>query len=225
LRLTEVRQDIERMAVLVNEATSKFEAANKLVSEADRKLEEANNILKETKELLKEIKNQGIANITSVTVDQTPRIYYYSGEALLTVGLNLKVSSPSRYLVYYESNIVDTTGSTINISGRGYYLDEFAKVSNAQVGMETPNWSGKPEALGTDTNPVTFWIGLKEFAFQRKGILLTSSRENVTIGISLRLQIIRAYTNLVMDQITVHLVFELGSGGKASATVTEFDFR
>mgnify|MGYP001065648739 CR=1 FL=1 len=225
LRLIEVKQDIERMTALVNEATSKFDAANKLVSEADRKLVEADSILKETEELLEEIRNQGIANITSITVGQTPQIYYYSGEALLTVGLNLSISSPSKYPAYYESNIVDTTKSVVNVSGQSQNFEEFARITNAQTEPEEPIWIQRPNTLGTDTNPVTFWIGLREFAFQRRGILLTASRENVTIWVDLKIQVVQAHTNLVIDQATVHLKFELISGGKALVTLTKVDSR
>ena len=218
LKLAQVEKNMGNMTNLVNEATSKLDAANNSVSVATRRLEEANKILKETKDLLNEIKNQGIVKMTAITVDQKPKIYYPDSEALLTIGLGIQVSSPSNFPVYYESNIVNTAESIINISGRTYNFDDFAKATNAQTNLDIPFWDVKPQTLGTDASKVGLWVGLREFPFQRKGILLTGSMEPVTFEVVLKIQLIQAHNNLVMDQTIVRLDFKI-TGDQVSVTI------
>lgn len=221
LKLAEMKQDLREATALANEAVSKLDAANKVFSEANRKLEEADKILKETESLLHEVRNQGIANTTSITIDQRPQIYHFAGETLLAARLNVKVSSPSRYTVYYESDIVNGSESILNFTGRTYGFAEFARTTNAQTDPETPVWNERPKTLGTDVPQVTLWIGLRGLAFQRHGVLLLNPKEDVTVGVSLRLQITQAHTNLVMHQAVVNLVFEIGSGGQSSLRIVE----
>lgn len=216
LKLAEMEQDLREITALASEAASKLDAANKAFSEANRRLEEADKVLKETESLLHEIRNQGIVNITSVTIDQKPQIYYFAGEALLTARLGIKVSSPSRYTVYYESSIVDISESTLNLSGRTYPLPEVARTTNAQTDPETPVWNETPKALGTDIPQVALWVGLRGLAFQRHGILLLNPKEDVTVGVSLKIQVTQAHTNLIMHQEVVRLVFEIGASGQSS---------
>jgi len=223
LRLAEAGRSLEEVNILVHEANSKLDAANKISSEGNRKLEEANKLLKETEDLLKEIRLHGIAYITSITVEQKPEIHYLTGELLLTVRLNFNASSLSRFPVYYEDKIIDTTESSINISGQTYSFDEFAKTTSAQTDLETPHWSDRPKTLGTDTPQVAVWIGLRGFAFQRQGIVLADPKENMTIGVDLKLQLIQAHTNLVMERTAIHLDFELRPEGQTSVRMLEWE--
>lgn len=217
VHLAEVSQDMREMDVLVNEATSRLDAANRVFADASRKMEEAKSILRETEVLLSEVRNHGIVNITSMSIEQKPQIQYLNGEALLATKLTMNISSPSRFPVYYESSIVDTAESTVNLSGRMYKLVDFAKVSNVQTNSENPLWDEKSTVLGTDVSQVTFWIGLRSLAFQRQGIVLVNPKENVKVRIDLRIQILQAHTNLVMHQITTDLDFEFGPDGQTSA--------
>lgn len=221
LRLAQVEQDVEEMHVLVNEATSKLDTANRIVAEANMKLDEADKTLKEAETLLTDIKNHAIVNITSISVDQKPQVTYLNGEALLMTRLRINVPSPSRFPVYYESNIADPKESTINISRRAYNFEEFAEVTNAQTSAESPLWNEKPQTLVTDTPEVFLWIALRGFAFQRQGIILTEPKENATVIMGLKIQIIQAHTGLVMDQTLVRLDFELGPQGQKAVRIVQ----
>jgi hypothetical protein len=221
LRLIQVEQDVGEMHVLVNEATSKLDTANRIVAEANMRLDEADKTLKEAETLLTDIKNRAIVNITSISVDQEPQVTYLNGETLLMARLRINVSSPSRFPVYYESNIADPKESTINISRTAYNFEELAKVTNAQTSAESPLWNEKPQTLGTDTPEVFLWIALRGFAFQRQGIILTEPKENATVTIGLKIQIIQAHTGLVMDQTVAQLDFELGPQRQKAVRIVE----
>lgn len=217
MQLAEVSQNMREMDVLVNEATSRLDAANRVFADASRKMEEAKSIMRETEVLLSEVRNHGIANITSMSIEQKPKIQYLKGEALLVTKLTMNISSPSRFPVYFESSIVDTAESAINLSGRIYKFVDFARVSNVQTNSESPLWDEKSEVLGTDVPQVTFWIGLRGLAFQRQGIVLANPKENVKVRIDLRIQILQAHTNLVLHQRITDLDFEFGPDGQTSA--------
>lgn len=221
LKLAEMEQALREVDALASEAASKLDAANKVFSEANRRLEEADRVLKETESLLHEIRNQGIVNITSITIDQKPQIYYFAGEALLAARLGIKISSPSIYTVYYESNIVDISESILNFTGRTYGLPEFARTTNAQTDPDTPAWNGTPKALGTDLPQVTLWVGLRGLAFQRHDVLLPNPKEDITVGVNLKIQVTQAHTNLIMHQEVVRLVFEIRASGQSSLRIVK----
>jgi hypothetical protein len=221
VRLSETGQLLMEATTLASEAASKLDAANKILSEANRKLEEVDDIMRETKSLLSEIERQGAVNMTLVSVDDKPRICYFAGEPLLAVRLVMKVSSLSKYTVYYESSIVEISGSSLNFSGQVYGLAEFARITNAQTDLEAPIWNRETEALGTDIPEVALWIGLRSLAFQRHGVLLLDPKENVTLGLSLKIEITQAHTSLVMHQALFHLVFEIGPRERISLRIVE----
>ncbi|MBS7622049.1 hypothetical protein KEJ39_00005 [Candidatus Bathyarchaeota archaeon] len=210
VRLNEAGKVLMEATVLASEAASKLDAANKILLEANRRLEEVDNVMKETKSLLSEIERQGVVNITSMAVDDMPRLYYFAGEPLLGVRLVMKVSSLSKYTVYYESSIVEISSSSMNFSGRVYGLAEFARITNAQTDLEAPIWNQETRALGTDIPQVAFWIGLRGLAFQRHGVLLLDPKENVTLVLNLKIEIIQAHTSLVMHQASLRLLCEIG---------------
>lgn len=221
LRLIQVEQDLGEMHVLANEATSKLDTANRIIAEANMKFDEANQTLREAGTLLTDINNHAIVNITSISVDQEPQVTYLNGEALLMTRLRINVSSPSRFPVYYESNIADPKESRINISRGAYNFEELTEVTNAQTSSESPLWNEKPQTLGTDNPEVFLWIALRGFAFQRQGIILTEPKENATVTIGLKIRIIQAHTGLVMDQNLVQLDFELGPQGQKAVRIVK----
>ncbi|MEM3003950.1 MAG: hypothetical protein QXK96_01465 [Candidatus Bathyarchaeia archaeon] len=221
MRLSETGQLLMEATTLASEAASKLDAANRILSEANRKLEEVDYIMRETKSLLSEIERQGAVNVTLVEVKDKPQVCYFAGEPLLAVRLSMKISSLSKYTVYYESSIVKITESSLNLSGRVYGLAEFARITNAQTDLEAPIWNQETKALGTDVPEVALWIGLRSLAFQRHGVLLLEPKENVTLVLGLKIEITQAHTSLVMHQTLLHLAFEIGPRERISLKTVE----
>ena len=72
------------------------------------------------------------------------------------------------------------------------------------------------KALATDNQKVALWIGLRGLAFQRQGILLPEPDNNNIVSIKLQIRIVQAHTDLVMNQKTINLIFQLNPEAQSS---------
>ncbi len=216
LELEITKQKLEEVDELLSEVDSKLQTANKLFSEATQKLQNTERILKDTEDLLAEMVNYTILEVNLIDLQQKPEIHYLNGEKLLASKLSLEISSPSKYPIYYESNIVNVAESTIEVNDQPQSFIEFVKISNAQTDTENPVWDEDVKALGTDNQKVVLWIGLRGLAFQRQGILLPEPDNNTTVSIKLQIKIVQAHTDLVMNQKTIDITFQLSPEAQSS---------
>ena len=216
LELEITKQKLEEVDELLSEVDSKLQNANKLFSEATQKLQNTERILKDTEDLLAEMINYTILDVKLIDLQQKPEIHYLNGEKLLASKLSLEVSSPSKYPIYYESNIVEVEESTIEVNDQPQRFIEFVEISNAQTDTENPVWDEDVKALGTDNQKVVLWIGLRGLAFQRQGILLPEPDNNTTVSIKLQIKIVQAHTGLVMNQKTIDIIFHMSPEAQSS---------
>jgi hypothetical protein len=157
-----------------------------------------------------------IINMKLIDLQQKPEIHNLYGEKLFASRLLMEISSPSKYPIYYESSIVDIQECIIKINDQPQSFPEFVRITNAQNNLETPIWDNKLKAIGTDNPKVALWIGLRGLAFQRIGILLPEPDNNTTVSIKLQIKILQAHTNLVMNQETINIIFQLSPEAQTS---------
>lgn len=216
LELEATKQKLAEIDELLSEVNSKLETANELFSEGTRRLQNADDILKDTEDLLAEVVNYTIINVNFIDLQQKPEIHYLNGEKLLASKLSLEISSPSKYPLYYESSIVDVVECIIEVNDQPQRFTEFVRISNVQINTEVPDWDEDVKALGTDNPKVALWIGLRGLAFQRQGILLPEPYDNNTVSIKLQIKIVQAHTDLVMNQKTININFQLSPEAQRS---------
>jgi len=216
LELEATKQKLAEIDELLSEVNSKLETANELFSEGTRRLQNADDILKDTEDLLAEVVNYTIINVNFIDLQQKPEIHYLNGEKLLASKLSLEISSPSKYPLYYESSIVDVAECIIEVNDQPQRFTEFVRISNVQINTEVPDWDEDVKALGTDNPKVALWIGLRGLAFQRQGILLPEPYDNNTVSIKMQIKIVQAHTDLVMNQKTININFQLSPEAQRS---------
>lgn len=216
LELEVTKQKLAEVDELLHDVNSKLETANELFSEATRRLQNTERILKDTEDLLAEMVNYTIINVNLIELQQQPEIHYLNGEKLIVSKLSLEILSPSKYPIYYESNIIDVKECTILVNDQPQRFTEFVKISNVQTNTEIPDWDEDVKALGSDNPKVALWIGLRGLAFQRQGILLPEPDNNTTVSIKLQIKIVQAHTDLVMNQKTANIIFQLSPEAQRS---------
>ncbi|WP_455280537.1 hypothetical protein [[Eubacterium] cellulosolvens] len=216
LELEAAKKKLIEVEELLSEANSKLETASELFSEASKRLQEAHDIQEDTKKLLTEMFNQTIINVNFIDLQQKPEIHHLHGEKLLTSRLLIEISSPSKYPIYYESSIVDIPECIIKVNDQPQSFTELVRVSNVQNDLEMPVWDNELRAIGTNNPKVALWIGLRGLAFQRQGILLPEPDNNTTVLIKLQIKIVQAHTDLVMNQETINITFQLSPEAQRS---------
>ncbi|MBS7625477.1 hypothetical protein KEJ51_00290 [Candidatus Bathyarchaeota archaeon] len=221
MKLDEAKKSLEGATQLIREASSKLDEAKQIASEGKAKIDEANRILSETENLLKDIRRQGIIYINAVSVDGSPQTMYFAGEPLIAVRVRMSIASPSNIPIYYESKVVNPIESKINFSGATYSFNEYVKVTDAQPSRGAPSWSAQPTSLGTEVTELYLWIGLRSLPFQRKQIFLSDPKTNMTVGVELKMELLQAHTNLVLNQAKVYIMFEFKCG-EASARLIDW---
>ncbi|MGQ9543647.1 MAG: hypothetical protein ACUVTM_06150 [Candidatus Bathyarchaeia archaeon] len=222
LKLDEAKKSLEDATILIKEASSRLDEAKQIASEGRVKIDEANRMLRETEELLKEIRRQGIIRINSVTVDGELKTVYFAGEPLIASRVKISVASPSDLPIYYESRIVNPVESKINFSGAKYNFIEYVKFTDAQPSGGAPVWDAHPTSLGTEVSEIYFWIGLRSLAFQRKQIFLSDPKTDMTVWVDLKIELLQAHTNLVLNQAKARFIFEFKTGGQASVRLVDW---
>jgi len=221
MKLDEAKKSLEEVTQLIKEASSKLDEAKQIASEGKTKIDEANRILSETENLLRDIRRQGIIYVNAVSVDRPPQTMYFAGEPLIAVRVRMSIASPSNLPIYYESKIVNPAESKINFSGATFSFSEYVKVTDGQPDGETPVWSTQPTSLGAEVKELYLWIGLRSLAFQRKQIFLSDPKTNMTVVVELKMELLQAHTNLVLNQAKAQIIFEFKCG-EASARLIDW---